>query len=53
MDYIDSWLGQGNYARGGTNSIVGRISANDMSSNPSISDNWIGEYTDDKITNYW
>lgn len=53
MDYIDSWLGQGNYARGGTNSIVGRISANDMSSNPNISDNWIGEYTNGKITNYW
>ena len=53
MDYIDSWLGQGNYARGGTNSIVGRISANDMSSSPNISDNWIGEYTGGKITNYW
>lgn len=53
MDYIDSWLGQGEYARGGSNSIIGRIAANDMSSKPKISDNWIGEYTNGKIINYW
>lgn len=53
MDYIDSWLGQGEYARGGSNSIIGRIAANDMSSKPKISDNWTGEYTDGKIINYW
>lgn len=53
MDYIDSWLGQGDYARGGQNSIIGRIAANNMSSNPNISDNWIGEYTGGKIINYW
>lgn len=38
LNYIDSWLTVGNYARGGTNRIRSRISAN----NPiSTSDRWI------------
>lgn len=28
LDYIDSWLNIGNYARGGNNNVHGRISAN-------------------------
>jgi hypothetical protein len=28
LEYIDSWLNQGNYARGGANRLWGRISAN-------------------------
>lgn len=31
MEYIDSWLNQGNYARTGENHIRGRIAANDIS----------------------
>lgn len=30
LEYIDSWLNQGSYARGGSNNIHGRISANNM-----------------------
>lgn len=30
LEYIDSWLTQGNYARGGANRLWGRISANNM-----------------------
>ena len=37
LEYIDSWLNQGNYARGGNNLIRGRISAN----NNDTSDKWI------------
>jgi len=38
LNYIDSWLNQGQYERGGNNVIRGRISAN----RPSIqSDKWI------------
>lgn len=46
IEYIDSWLNEGNYQRGGENRIRGRVSAN----NPSrISDEWVenvsaGEY---------
>ena len=28
LDYIDSWLNQGNYQRAGANHIRGRVSAN-------------------------
>ena len=38
LEYIDSWLNQGNYARGGENCIRGRVSANDSSS---TSDIWL------------
>ena len=38
FNYIDSWLNQGNYERGGTNIIRGRVAAN----NPETqSDKWI------------
>jgi hypothetical protein len=38
LNYIDSWLNQGQYERGGNNVIRGRISAN----RPSVqSDKWI------------
>lgn len=47
LEYIDSWLNQGNYARGGSNLIYGRISANNMDGY-THSDTWIepddGEY---------
>ena len=45
IEYIDSWLGQNNYARGGGNRIRGRISAN----NSNISDKWVETTTD----RYW
>lgn len=38
LDYLDSWLNQGNYARGGMNRIAGRIAANNSSK---TSDIWI------------
>ena len=38
MNYIDSWLTQGNYARGGNNLMAGRIAANSPSN---TSDKWI------------
>ena len=41
LEYIDSWLNQGNYARGGSNRIRGRISANSIGSNPVTSDIYI------------
>jgi hypothetical protein len=38
LNYIDSWLNQGNYERGGTNIVRGRVAAN----NPETqSDKWI------------
>lgn len=47
LEYIDSWLNQGNYARGGGNRIYGRISANNMDGS-THSDIWVepddGEY---------
>jgi hypothetical protein len=51
LEYIDSWLNQGNYARGGVNCIRGRVSAN----NPTeTSDIWLesedGYYATDGIT---
>lgn len=38
FNYIDSWLNQGNYERGGTNIIRGRVAANSPSN---TSDKWI------------
>lgn len=40
LEYIDSWLNQGNYARGGKNLIYGRIASNDMTKKK-LSDHWI------------
>ena len=49
LEYIDSWLNQGNYARGGSNRMWGRISAN----NPTdTSDIWL-EDPADPATSYW
>lgn len=51
LEYIDSWLNVGNYARGGANNIRGRISANDMSGS-TISDIWV-EKPDVGASSYW
>lgn len=40
LDYIDSWLGTGNYVRGGNYRIQGRIAAN-AEVGGKISDHWI------------
>ena len=48
IDYVDSWLGVGDYARSGNNCIWGRVSANDASD---TSDVWLeGNPADEK---YW
>ena len=51
IEYIDSWLNQGNYARAGNNRIRGRISANNVGGD-THSDIWIepkdGAYWADK-----
>ena len=65
IEYIDSWLNQGNYARGGNNRIRGRISANSVESKIT-SDQWVetgdspywvdqefGEKTHDFDAEYW
>ena len=54
LDYIDSWLGQGNYARAGQNRLWGRISANNRSDKDSgkedvHSDKW----TESASKPYW
>ena len=53
LDYIDSWLTQGNYARAGANRLWGRISAN----NRSDLDSKYADVHSDKWTesgnNYW
>ena len=41
LEYIDSWLTQGNYARGGANRLWGRISANNNVGNDVHSDKWV------------
>jgi len=38
IEYIDSWLNQGNYQRGGFNRIRGRVAANNALK---TSDKWI------------
>jgi len=56
LNYIDSWLNQGNYERGGTNIIRGRIAANSPSN---TSDKWIvpggnkGTEPTLEFANYW
>ena len=65
IEYIDSWLNQGNYARGGNNRIRGRISANSVEKKIT-SDQWVetgdspywvdqefGEKTHDFDAEYW
>lgn len=43
IEYIDSWLNEGNYQRGGANRIRGRVAAN----NPSkTSDQWVASAQD-------
>lgn len=54
LEYVDSWLTQGNYARGGANRLWGRISANNRSDLDSNyvdvhSDKWTESTTDP----YW
>lgn len=44
FEYIDSWLNQGNYQRGGQNRIRGRVSANYHNKDIETSDKW---YTSD------
>ena len=46
LEYIDSWLTQGNYARGGNNHVRGRIAAN----NRNDLDSLYGDVTSDKWT---
>ena len=41
LEYIDSWLTQGNYARGGANRLWGRISANNNVLPDVHSDKWV------------
>ena len=50
LEYIDSWLNQGNYARGGANRLWGRISANNNVLPDVHSDKWV-ESKPDKL--YW
>ncbi len=58
LEYIDSWLTVGNYARGGANRLWGRISANDRSDKINLanagthSDKWT-EVIGDENTSYW
>jgi hypothetical protein len=57
LEYIDSWLTVGNYARGGANRLWGRISANDRSdlvgnAVGTHSDKWTEDVTDTNKT-YW
>ena len=52
IEYIDSWLNQKNYARGGNNRIRGRISANNTPGDKIediTSDKWVETSTD----RYW
>lgn len=43
MEYIDSWLNEGNYQRGGANRIRGRVAANNKNK---TSDKWIETASD-------
>ena len=49
LEYIDSWLNQGNYARGGSNRMWGRVAANNAEK---TSDIWI-EDPNDPNTSYY
>lgn len=47
LDYVDSWLNLGNYARGGNNNAHGRISANKgYGGKTDTSDKWIATAED-------
>jgi hypothetical protein len=53
LEYIDSWLTQGNYARAGTNCLWGRISANNRDDlNPSLDDVHSDKWTESG-NDYW
>ena len=49
LEYIDSWLNQGNYARGGSNRMWGRVAANNPTN---TSDIWVEDPTNSS-TSYW
>ena len=49
MQYIDSWLNQGEYARNGKNRIRGRIASNDIKGTR-LSDHWADSST---ASDYW
>lgn len=51
LEYIDSWLTQGNYARGGANRLWGRISANNTSGTDVHSDKWVEDSNAEN--SYW
>lgn len=54
LEYIDSWLTQGNYARAGTNCVWGRISANNRSDlNSEIADTHSDKWTETTTDRYW
>ena len=54
LDYIDSWLTQGNYARGGANRLWGRISANNRNDlNAEIEDVHSDKWTHSETDPYW
>ena len=47
LEYIDSWLNQGNYQRGGVNCIRGRVAANNATK---TSDKWVETNNDTSPT---
>jgi hypothetical protein len=54
LEYIDSWLTQGNYARGGSNRLWGRISANNRSDvDPNFIDVHSDKWTEGPDKPYW
>ena len=50
LEYIDSWLNQGNYTRGGNNRMWGRVAANNPTN---TSDAWVEDPADLENTSYW
>lgn len=54
LEYIDSWLTQGNYARGGANRLWGRISANNRSDlDSTYTDVHSDKWTESASDPYW
>ena len=51
MEYVDSWLNQGNYQRGGSNCIRGRVSANNRDETSDVWLNGTDGYWVDGIRN--
>ena len=49
IEYIDSWLNQGNYQRGGFNRIRGRVAANNSTK---TSDKWVEDINDPNTSYY-